>query len=205
MKKIILFAIVASLCIVSCKKEAKKIEGPQFSVEADNVTINWTGYKTTSKIPVKGEFKTVEISNSKKAPTAIEALNGTKFSIPVSSIFSGDETRDTKLKALFFGVMDATVSLTGTVNLMEDGKGNVDLSMNGVSKEVPVTYTIKDQLIEFTGTLDILNDFKAKTALESISKACEILHTGPDGISKTWSEVTIGASVSLKKEEPAKS
>jgi hypothetical protein len=49
-------------------------------------------------------------------------------------------------------------------------------------------------------TIDILNDFKAQTALESISKACFELHKGPDGVSKTWSEVAIGAAVYLRKE-----
>jgi hypothetical protein len=200
MKKIIVFAFVASLLIVSCKKEGKKIEGPQFSVESKTVTINWTGYKTTSKIPVKGEFKTLEVLNSKEAPTAVEALNGTKFSIPISSIFSGDDDRDGKLKQLFFGAMEATLSLTGTVNLNDDGTGSVNLSMNGVSKNIPITYTVKEQLVEFNGTLDIINDFNAQTALESISKACYDLHKGPDGVSKTWSEVAIAASVYLKKE-----
>ena len=202
MKNIILFslAIVISTASISCKKEAKKPEGPQFSVEAKTVTINWTGYKTTSKIPVKGEFKTLEVTNTKEAPTAVEALNGTKFSIPISSIYSGDDERDGKLKQLFFGVMDATVSLTGTVNLKDDGNGAVALSMNGVSKEIPITYTVEDQLVKFSGTLDIVEDFKAQAALESISKACFELHKGPDGVSKTWSEVVIAASVYLKKE-----
>lgn len=202
MKNIILFslAIVISMVSISCKKEAKKPVGPQFSVEAKTVTIYWTGYKTTSKIPVKGEFKTLEVTNSKEAPTAIEALNGTKFSIPISSIYSGDNIRDAKLKQLFFGVMDATMSLTGTVNLKDDGTGAVDLTMNGVSKEIPIVYTVKEQMVEFSGTLDIIDDFSAQKAFESISKACSDLHTGPDGVSKTWSEVAIAASVYLKKE-----
>ena len=185
---------MTGILLVSCKKE------PQFLVEPTTITVNWTGFKTTSKIPVKGEFKTVEISNIKEAPTAVKALDGSKFKIPVSSIYSGDDDRDGKLKTLFFGVMDATVSLTGTLNLNQDGTGAVDLSMNGVSKEIPITYTVEDQLVEFSGTLDILDDFKAQTALESISKACFELHKGPDLISKTWSEVTIGAAVYLKKE-----
>ena len=202
MKNIILFslAIAISMVSISCKKEAKKPIGPQFSVEEKTVTINWIGYKTTSKIPVKGEFKTLEVTNSKEAPTAIEALNGTKFSIPISSIYSGDNERDGKLKQLFFGVMDATLSLTGTVNLKDDGTGVVDLSMNGVSKEIPIAYTVNEQMVEFNGTLDIIDDFNAQTAFESISKACSDLHTGPDGVSKTWSEVAIAASVYLKKE-----
>ncbi len=202
MKKIIVFtlALLVGMSSISCKKEAKKVEGPQFSVEPKTVTIKWTGYKTTSKIPVNGEFKIVEVSNIKEAPTAIEALNGTKFSIPVSSLFSGDADRDGKLKQLFFGVMDATLSITGTVNLGENGAGAINLSMNGVSKEIPIEYTVEDQMVKLNGTLDIINDFSAQAAMESINTACLELHKGPDGISKTWSEVAISASAYLKKE-----
>tara|TARA_R110002073_G_scaffold14998_1_gene60096 strand:+ start:14384 stop:15001 length:618 start_codon:yes stop_codon:yes gene_type:complete len=205
MKKIILFSLVLamSLATISCKKEAKeakKSDSAQFSIEPKTVVINWIGYKTTSKIPVKGEFKEVTISNIKEAPTAVEAMNGSQFSIPVSSLFSDLEDRDTKLKELFFGVMDATINLTGTVNLNDDGTGNVNLKMNGVSKEIPVTYTVSDQIVQFEGTLDIVDDFNAQSALESLSKACFDLHKGPDLVSKTWSEVTISARAHLKKK-----
>lgn len=202
MKKIILYSLVLAFSIltIACKKEVKKVEAPQFSVEPKTVTVKWTGYKTTSKIAVNGEFKELQVSNIKEAPTAVEAMNGTEFSIPVSSLFSNDEERDGKLKQLLFGVMDATVSLTGTLNLNGDGTGNVNLSMNGVSKEVPITYIVSGQLVELEGTLDLINDFQAESALESISKACFELHKGPDGVSKTWSEVGISATAYLKKK-----
>ena len=202
MKKTLLFSLVLAFSIltVACKKEVKKIEAAQFSVEPKTVTIKWTGYKTTSKIAVNGEFKELKVSNIKEAPTAVEAMNGTEFSIPVSSIFSDDAERDGKLKQLLFGVMDATVSLSGTLNLNNDGTGNVNLTMNGVSKEVPITYVVSGQLVEFEGTLDLINDFNAESALESISKACFELHKGPDGVSKTWSEVGISAAAYLKKK-----
>lgn len=198
MKKITLLALVFSFLIISCKKETKK-EPTKFSVVAETITVNWTGYKTSEKVAVKGKFEKIEISNSKQAATALEAINGTEFSIPVSSLASGDATRDTKLKTLFFAVMDATTSLTGTVNLGADGKGTVNLKMNGVSKEIPVTYVLSDQIIELHGTLDIINDFNAQGAFDSIHKACEVLHTGPDGVSKTWTDVAIDAAIYLKK------
>ena len=199
MKKQIWIALFLAVSLIACKKEAKK--GPaNFSVIAETITVNWTGYKTTSKIPVTGQFKTVEIANSKEAETALGALNGTTFKLPVSSLFSGDEDRDGKLKTLFFGVMDATVALTGSLNLNEDGTGSVQLKMNNVTKDIPVTYILSGQLIELSGSLDIVNDFQAQAALESISKACFELHKGPDLVSKTWSEVGISAAIYLKKK-----
>lgn len=201
MKKLALLTLSIFFIAVSCKKEAKKEEAtPKFSVIPETITVNWTGYKTSDKVAVKGKFEKVEISNSKEAATAIEAINGTEFSLPVSSLASGDATRDTKLKTLFFAVMDATTSLTGTVNLEAEGKGTVNLKMNGVTKAIPITYVVSDQIVELHGTLDIVNDFKANAALESIHKACETLHTGADGVSKTWREVAIDAAIYLKKK-----
>lgn len=200
MKKLAFLALSIFFIIASCKKETKKEEVSKFSVIPETITVNWTGYKTSDKIAVKGKFEKVEISNSKEAATAIEAINGTEFSLPVSSLASGDATRDTKLKTLFFAVMDATASLTGTVNLEADGKGTVNLKMNNITKAIPITYIVSDQIVELHGTLDILNDFKADTAFASIHKACEALHTGADGVSKTWSEVAIDAAIYLKKK-----
>jgi hypothetical protein len=39
-------------------------------------------------------------------------------------------------------------------------------------------------------TMDVSN-WNALEALASLNKVCEALHTGSDGVSKTWSEVTL--------------
>jgi hypothetical protein len=44
-----------------------------------------------------------------------------------------------------------------------------------------------------------LENWDALAAVASINKACEALHTGKDGISKTWSEVAVHADVLLNK------
>ncbi|MCK0132051.1 YceI family protein [Flavobacteriaceae bacterium F08102] len=198
-KNISSLAILVLLLTVSCKKEPAKKEVAQFSIEPETITVNWTGYKTTDKVAVKGEFKEITVSNMKSDTTAYGALNGAKFDIPVSSLFSNDEIRDGKLKELFFGVMNATNSLTGTLDINADGTGDIDLLMNGVQRKVPITYVTNDQLVEIEGILH-LEDFEAQNALESLAKACFDLHKGADGVSKTWSEVKVEAKVYLKKK-----
>jgi len=195
---IISIGVLLNVVIISCKKEIKK-DAAQFSIEQKTITVNWTGYKTTEKIAVKGEFKEIRILNVKNDTTAVGALNNTQFEIPISSLFSNNTERDTKLKKIFFGVMDATLSLTGTLHLNSDGTGTVDLKMNGVSKEIPVTHVTSSQLVELEGKLN-LEDWNAQPALESLSKACFDLHKGEDGISKTWSEVGLSAVIYLKKK-----
>lgn len=194
----LLLLLSISILFISCKKEVKK-EPVKFSIEPQLVTVKWTGYKTTDKIGVNGQFKEIEISNTSEASTALEALNGVEFSIPISSLFTDEPTRDEKLKTMFFGIMENTLSLTGKLNLAGDGKGTIDLSMNGVHNQIPVTYIISGQLVELEGKMDI-NDWNAQAALASINEACFDLHKGPDGVSKTWSEVAVGAAIYLKKQ-----
>ena len=45
-----------------------------------------------------------------------------------------------------------------------------------------------------------LDSWNAQNALISINKACKALHTGPDGVTKTWSEVKIEIATYLKYE-----
>lgn len=194
----ITFALLCCITIVSCKKEVKK-ESAQFSIESKTITVKWIGYKTTDKVAVKGQFKEINIMNIKSGVTALAALNGAEFSIPISSLFTDEPVRDSKLKQLFFGVMDNTLSLSGTLNLDNNGTGSIDLLMNGVQQKMPITYIISGQLIELEGTMN-LNDWNGQTALASINEACFDLHKGPDGVSKTWSEVAVSAAVYLKKK-----
>lgn len=202
-KTILFFAAALTFITTSCKKkEAPKKEATTevkegYQVSSKGSEVYWTGYKFTEKKGVKGKFKTINITKAPVATTALEAFNGVEFSIPTSSVFSDNAIRDGKLKSLFFGFMDNTESLTGTFAT----KGSdivLNLKMNGQTKEVPLQYSIKDRHVKLEGTLNLL-DFGAIKAYNSIHKACKVLHTGTDGVSKTWEDVAIEALVFLKK------
>ena len=209
MKKsfVALLALSLLFSVVSCEQFQKKgnaknpfdLSGKMYSVEAKTTTVFWTGYKTTAKTPVKGQFAKVDIANIKKAKTAREAINGITFSIPVSSLFSKDEERDSKLKEFLFGVMDKTEFITGIIHVVNDSIANADVRMNAVSHTVPLKYFIDGQMMSMDGNID-LSDWKALDALASLHKACEEKHTGDDGVSKTWSEVGIHIVSYLKVE-----
>ena len=194
----LLSILLITLTVVSCKKEAKK-EGAKFSIEPTTITVNWTGYKTTDKIAVTGEFKEINITKSSKGATAVDALNGTEFNIPVSSLFSNNDERDTKLKTLFFGIMDATTSLTGILHLEKGGKGSIALTMNGVTNNIPITYVVNEKMVKIEGAMN-LDNWNAQNALASLAKACFEQHKGADGVSKTWNEVGVKAIVYLKEK-----
>jgi len=204
MKKL-LVALSAGLLLisVSCKKKETKtteetpaVATETYQVTAANSKVEWTGYKFTEKKGVSGVFKTINVLNSPKAGSAFEAFNGVDFTIPASSIFSKNEIRDTKLKTLFFGMMDNTELLSGSF-ITEGEKIFLNLKMNNTSKKIPLTHTIVDRNVRLQGSLNIL-EFGAEKAFNSIHKACELLHTGADKVSKTWEEVAIDALVVLK-------
>ncbi len=187
-----------SLSISSCKKEVKK-EPAKFSIEQKTITINWTAYKTTDKVAVKGKFEEIIITSESEHDTSIEALNNVQFKIPISSLNSNNDDRDSKLKQLFFGVMEATLSLTGTLHLNNDGTGTIDLKMNGIEQKIPVKYIASGQMVEITGLMNLEN-WNTTTAIASLNEACLEKHKGPDGLSKTWTEVLIEAKVYLRKK-----
>jgi hypothetical protein len=192
------------LSTISCKNEKQnstedKIAIKNFIVDTNKSVINWTAYKTTEKIPVKGVFKEVVIKNPKSASNISELINDLEFEIPVSSIFSNDSIRDYKLVNFFFGVMKNTLILRGKMSGIENGKGIINLSMNGMSEDMPFTYEVIEDNIVINALMNIDN-WKAQEAINALNEACNDMHKAADSISKTWSEVALNIKVGTKLE-----
>lgn len=213
MKKLSFFLLAFTLifAVSSCKNDAKenvnndtksettssdKKDSKTYTVIGETSTVKWTAYKTTDKVAVNGKFNTINITKSKEGSSIEEAINGVHFSIPVSSIFSKDATRDSKLQEFFFNVMADTDMISGSFEINEN-KSVANITMNGVSKSIPVDLKIDGQKVTFTNTLQ-LKDWNLDAALASLNKACFELHKGPDGVSKTWDEVQIEGVIYLK-------
>lgn len=204
MKKIYILVLVIIMCTVifSCKKSIKPekpLTAKMYTVIADSTIINWTAYKTTAKVPVKGQFSALTIENVKNDSTILGALNGLKFKIPVNSLFTNDTLRDGKLKKFFFGAMENTSVIKGTVLLNNENTSTVELTMNGITRELPIAYIITDNRVTIVGNMD-LDNWQAKAALEALNVVCKDLHTGDDGITKTWSDVKIEVIAVFKQE-----
>ena len=209
MKKIQLALITFTLiAFTSCKNDNKeantkkennietKKETPSYLVQPDKTTVQWTAYKTTDKKPVSGVFNTIDF-NKKTGGTPKEALNGIKFSIPVSSIFSKNEERDGKLKVSFFGAMIDTAFLKGTISFDENDNCNIAITMNGETHSLPFEFSINKNTVSFKGSMN-LEDWDALGAITSLNKVCFDQHKGEDGISKTWNDVTIEVETILE-------
>lgn len=208
MKKIALITlsllVFAGFSCKDAKKEKEQTEEAQveqYSLVADSTKVSFTAYKTTEKKPVGGKFTTINITNATTGETALEALNGTKFSIPVSSLFTNDATgtRDPKLLEFFFGVMKNTELISGEFKATADNTCSIDVTLNGETANIPLTYENTGNAYTFKGVMNLEN-WNALDAVASINKACEALHTGADGVSKTWNDVAVQAQVLLEKK-----
>lgn len=183
---IILIVIVSSIACTSNKQE----------IDANTIDVNFTAYKTTDKVGVKGSFKEIQLTKVSEGTTAQEVLNGTEFSIPVSSLFTNNDARDTKIKMYFFGIMKNTEALTGAITTSSESEGTIHLTMNGETKGFPITFSQGGNKVTLNGTIQLEN-WNALEALESLNKVCFELHKGADGVSKTWSEVSITSSFDI--------
>jgi polyisoprenoid-binding protein YceI len=169
-----------------------------------NMVVNFEAYKTPDKIGVKGVFESVDFKPAKLSGDELEDIFvGSSVLIDTKSVNSNNEKRDAKLMKFFFGNLKSEY-IKGKITKMQhdkalNGKSKsgvfiVNITMNGVSKDVPMKYTYANDVVTAIGTMDIL-DFNGNKALSSINEACYDLHKG-----KTWSDVTIGFSTKVKFE-----
>ncbi|NRD19695.1 YceI family protein [Winogradskyella eckloniae] len=197
------FLAIFTLVLTACKEDKKQAEPEtventvKYVVKPEATTLKWTAYKTTEKVPVAGEFATLNFEE-KVGSTPQEALNNLEFSIPISSLFTKDDARDEKLKVSFFGAMMDTEMLKGTIRFTED-KPVAQILMNGVTADLPLDITITDERrVNLKGTMDLKN-WKALDALNTLNKVCFDLHKGADGVSKTWEDVAIEVNTYLRE------
>jgi hypothetical protein len=200
MKKIAVFAFAVALFTTSCKKEEKNEEIVEPTLEVsglkiitDSTKVNWTAFKTTEKIAVGGSFKSIELKDTKTGETPEEVLEGAAFSIPVSSLYTNNPDRDSKLLKFFFGTLKNTELLAGTLNF-RDNKCYMTLTMNDVTKQIVTEYTFENKVFTLNATLNLV-EFGGEKAVAAINEACLELHKGKDGVSKTWELVDIKGSV----------
>jgi len=213
MKKISLIVLSFTLLSAfSCKQAKKENEqasdnteemvGDQslFSIVEDSTKVHFTAYKTTAKKPVGGDFQKVNLTYD-AGDSPKEIIDGLEFSIPVSSLFTNDSTgtRDPKILAGFFGFMTDTEFIKGKFSVIDYENCTASLTMNGVTTDLPMTYQVIGDKADFKGTIELKN-WNALKALTSLNLVCEELHKGEDGISKTWEDVAVDASLLFKKK-----
>lgn len=199
--------IVAGLMMTtSCKNEQSNTITEESTVTTaaadapilikDSTKVAWTAYKTTEKVPVKGDFTKFHFDKMGEGSTVAEVLNNARFNIDAFSLLTGDKERDATIRNNFFRMMNPAGSISGEF-LHEGDNWFANLEMNGVTFKVPLEMKIDGKRADVSAVID-LNDFGVGRALEALNKACGDLHKGADGVSKTWEDVAVTGSVQFQ-------
>lgn len=159
---------------------------------AEKTWIKFGAFKTTDRKEVGGEFKEFTIQGTQQADTHEEIFANATVNIPIYGLDTKDLGRNKRIKDEFFGTMSNTEVLKGKVIGFNTDSSvvNLELTMNDLSKEVSLNYSISGDTIKLHGNIDVLN-WEGADAIAALNKACETLHKGADGVSKTWPDVNI--------------
>ncbi len=172
--------------------------------DASSAEVHWTVYKTTARVPVNGQFKEVSIVTGPPKASFAEYLKSVKFDIPVAGTITGDAARDAKIIEFFFGKMSETDRIIGSAqNVAGDdhsGSATFTVTMNGVTKEVPMSYTFDNGKLMMKGKLN-LDDWNSQEAMKSLNEACKEKHTGEDGKTYVANDVDLQIMASLTCKE----
>ena len=174
------------------KNNIETIKEGSYSFDSNKAKIIWKGFKTTERIQVTGQFEQFESSRDMKQFDSLEGLiDGLDFSIRTNSSASGDPVRDLNLKDYFFKLLTSNFRLSGSLGYPNNNLIPVTFNTLLGSKTVELSYFFENSVVEIKGIIDIGIDLGGVMAYESIHQQCEQLHTGGDGVSKTWSEVEV--------------
>jgi len=162
------------------------------SYQSDTAKVTWKAFKTYEKIGVGGSFDRVAVQP--KSGRSIEALLvGSNVKIDTGSVNSGNPGRDAKLVGSFFKIQNID-TITAKILSVKDFKALTEITMNNVTKMIPLLYTVTEGKVNAKGFID-LGDFTMLPSLQSINKACFDLHGG-----KTWQDVEIGFEIPTKND-----
>ena len=160
-------------------------------------TLKFTGYKFTEKAGVSGTFKKIDWSIPKNTVGSIDFLKNISLKIDTWSIDAGNSARNVNItESLFKNWGDRYINAKA-VKLDTQKKVLVmSMSVGKVTKNVEFKYKTDKNKIFFNSEIDLIN-LGFENAFSKLSELCSALHTGKDGVAKTWSTVDIEVGLDL--------
>jgi polyisoprenoid-binding protein YceI len=182
MKKSILLSVLAFTLVSSLN--AYELNG--------QIGVKWTGFKTEKKAAVSGTFNDIklDIKNSDKLS---DFLSTAKVKIVSASLESKNPERNDNITSTLFSLATSKL-IAGSISKVNEKENTLTLAvtMNEVTKDIPMTYEIIDGNIIAKGTLEIL-DFNMKDSYLAFAKKCAELHEN-----KSFSDVNIEFTIPFK-------
>ena len=185
------------------EKTSVDANGKKCSYTITQAKPEWTAYKYTEKAAVGGTFNTFTLSPAKASSSFSGAIQGLSIEIDASSVESFNPGRNTTIAEKYFSLFAPKSTIKGNVISAkgDEKKGSIDINidMNGVQKPYTFSYEEKEGSLIASSVMDMM-DFQLQKPFESIHTACKVLHTGADGVAKTWTEVALRVVVTYEKQ-----
>jgi lysozyme family protein len=160
-----------------------------YSILKDSVEFKWTGFKYTEKTAVSGTFDKIEFSQNSSSESIADLMKSLSFEVHTDSINSGNPARDATLQKTVFAFLKVPQKISGKVTSATTKEAVAQLMINEPT-QVILSLDAKDGKLKAKGNLDLMKN-GLKKSYDAVHQACEGLHTGSDGVSKTWSTVEI--------------
>jgi hypothetical protein len=156
------------------------------------IDVQWTSYKTLAKIGVSGHFNDVKLMIKNKNASNIKSfLNNARVSIKLSSIDANNENKTKSIKKYFVSNLSSKM-IDAKIVSVEDKDLRVKIDLNGVSKIIPMKYTMAKGIIVADGVIDG-EDFKLQNALKVLNTNV-IPHAN-----KGWYDIPIKFNMNISK------
>jgi len=199
-RRLATFALSFALVLAPRLAAAEKCT---YSVDTNGIAVVWTAFKFTEKTGVNGKFNTRTISGPTSASSPMALAKGLSIEIDGTSVETDNPARNATIGEFFFGTFKPSAKILASVTEVkgDEQQGTIDMkiTMNGVSRAVPFAYSATPEgAVVAKASIDML-DFALKDAHDSIHRTCEQLHTGKDGVSKTWTDVDLTVSGKFAK------
>ncbi|MBP7769869.1 MAG: YceI family protein [Aliarcobacter sp.] len=154
--------------------------------------VKWTGFKTEKKVPVSGTFNEINL-DIKSSEKLDEFLKSAKVKINSLSLESKDEGRNISMISTLFSLASAK-EIKGAITQVNESEKTLllDVTMNEITKAIPMTYEIVDGNIIAKGAIEIL-DFNLKGSFLEFAKVCAVHHEN-----KSFSNVDIAFTIPFK-------
>lgn len=204
MRKPFTLIVILAFAAIACNKkpEAPDYSHCTFAYDAATAKVQWTAYKFTERLGVNGSFNTVMLENTHEGRDAAAVFQGSTFSVDAFTVNSGNPDRDAKINKAFFSALKNKGNITGTIDAVGVGDGKISLTLNGVTKSIPVTVE-QSQLPALTVRFPLnLKDFNALGPLAALNKICIDLHKGKDGKSVLWPDISVTITAQLSPKCP---
>ncbi len=169
-----------------------------YEFDQEKAIITGTGYKTSEKIGVDGNFPGVKLNKAEKKKTPKELLKDLVVTVDLVSLDSGNSLRDKNLRETLFSNILGDSVVEVKVDQIEKDKLKTTMKINEQTQKIDFTYKVDGDKITAEGVFDAVK-FALGDQIAALKKRCGSLHTGEDGKSVTWTDFKVSVLAPLKK------